>query len=215
VRARVVLGLLIGLAVAGLLAVLSASTVRLAGTSHVRTAGFNVRVPGGAEVCQPATSLAAGAGAARLLVGTYGQPVPPLAVRFEAPGGGVLAQGRHDGGGREGYVTVPFAAAVEALHPVARACVRNLGATPVALGGDVAAPAAGARIAGGEPQGVVAFAYPRAHAESWWPRLGEMARRFGVGKAPLFGAWTLPLLALALAGLWVATVRLLLRELPR
>ena len=37
--------------------------------------------------------------------------------------------------------------------------------------------------------------------------------RFGLGKASFFGDWTLPAVALLLLGVWVGTVRLLLREL--
>jgi hypothetical protein len=40
-----------------------------------------------------------------------------------------------------------------------------------------------------------------------------LTRRFGLGKASFFGDWTLPVAALLLLGVWVATVRLLAREL--
>jgi hypothetical protein len=49
--------------------------------------------------------------------------------------------------------------------------------------------------------------------ESWWQMLGLLARRFGFGKAPFFGTWTLPLVAVLLLFVWIATVRLLAREL--
>ncbi len=42
---------------------------------------------------------------------------------------------------------------------------------------------------------------------------GMLDERFGLGKASLFGDWTLPAMALALLGVWIAAVRLLAKEL--
>ena len=55
--------------------------------------------------------------------------------------------------------------------------------------------------------------YLRPGSESWWQLLGVLDERFGFGKATFFGDWTLPVAALLLLGVWVATVRLLIREL--
>jgi hypothetical protein len=59
----------------------------------------------------------------------------------------------------------------------------------------------------------ISLVYLRARSESWWQLLPTLTRRFGLGKASFFGAWTLPLAALLLLGVWVSAFRLLLREL--
>jgi hypothetical protein len=61
--------------------------------------------------------------------------------------------------------------------------------------------------------GPISLFYVRDARESWWEMLGLLARRFHFGKAPFFDTWTLPLLAVLLLGVWIATVRLLVREL--
>jgi hypothetical protein len=61
--------------------------------------------------------------------------------------------------------------------------------------------------------GRISIRYARAGEQSWWEMLGALDRRFGLGKASFFGDWTLLAAALALLGMWIATVRLLAREL--
>lgn len=97
----------------------------------------------------------------------------------------------------------------------ATACVYNGGRSKVALGGDIATPANGARVGAGAVQGVVAFTYVRPGGMSWWPLLGGIARRFPIGKVSFLGAWALWACAAVLLGAWIAALRLLLRELPR
>ena len=55
--------------------------------------------------------------------------------------------------------------------------------------------------------------YLRAGEESWWQLIPTLSERFGLGKAPLYGAWSLLLAALLLLGVWIAVFRLLAREL--
>jgi hypothetical protein len=68
-------------------------------------------------------------------------------------------------------------------------------------------------VDGSQQPGRISLLYLRAGSESWWQLLPTLSRRFGLGKASFFGAWTLPLAALLLLGVWVSAVRLLLREL--
>jgi hypothetical protein len=68
-------------------------------------------------------------------------------------------------------------------------------------------------VDGSQQPGRISLLYLRAGSETWWQLLPTLARRFGLGKASFFGAWTLPLAALLLLGVWVSAVRLLLREL--
>ena len=49
----------------------------------------------------------------------------------------------------------------------------------------------------------MSFFYLRAGSESWWHLLPAIDHRFGLGKAAVFGDWTLPVLVLMLAGVWV------------
>lgn len=210
-RVRIVLGIaltLVGVAVA---VTLSQAKPRLAGTSFVAQGTFVV-LPPHATACQRNVWLADDAAAAQLLVGTYGQPLPALALTFTGPDGTVLAHGARAAGGADGPVTVRFTGGAVDGNRVATACVRNGGAHRIALGGAVANPDAAARVAGRPVGGVVGFRYFRAGRESWWSLAPTLAQRFGLGKARVLGTWTLPLLALMLAGLWVVVVRLLLRE---
>jgi hypothetical protein len=61
--------------------------------------------------------------------------------------------------------------------------------------------------------GAISLVYLRHGSESWWELLPTLTTRFGLGKASVFGDWTLPVLALLLLGVWVVTLRLLVREL--
>jgi hypothetical protein len=210
VRVRVVLGVALALVGVAVAVTLSQRGERLAGTSFVQQRAFLVVVPPRGEACQPGTLLSDDSAAAELLVGTYGQPRPALALTFRDADRSVVARGRVAGGRREGTVVVPFARAVEGNRAV-RACVRNEGRDPVALAGDIAPPPSAARIGGRPAAGVVGFRYLRAGRESWWSLMPVIAQRFGLGKAGLFGTWTLPACALLLVGLWLATARLLLR----
>jgi hypothetical protein len=194
---------------------LSSNRARLVGTNYVQTVGLSVSVPAGKQVCQPATFLVSGAGGARLVVGTYGRPTPRLIVRFVESGGSVVAYGNLGAGWREGVVTVPFERPVGAAGSSSTACVRNGGASTIVLGGEFRTAGNSARVPGGKKQGLIAFAYPRALGESWWPSLPDISRRYAVGKVSLAGAFTLPILAIVLLGMWVAAIRLILREQPR
>jgi hypothetical protein len=215
VRIRVVVGVLVALVAAGVLVTLSVHGTRLAGTNLVRLVGLDVKVPAGATVCQPRTPVAGDAGGVRMTIGTYHRPRPALMLHFYDADGALTAAGRLPGGRGEGRVTVPFARPVRGPHSAGPACVHNDGRTPILLGGDVATAANAARVAAGPPQGVIAFTYVRAQRESWWPLLGRIARRFPIGKVSFLGAWSLWACALVLLGVWIAALRLLLRELPR
>ena len=68
-------------------------------------------------------------------------------------------------------------------------------------------------VSGQAPAGSPSILYYRRGRESWWQLLGALDFRFGLGKAAIFGDWTLPAVALAVLALWFAVVRLLVREL--
>lgn len=211
-RVRIVLGVALALVGAAVVATLSRSDERLAGTNLIPQRTYAVVVPPGRTACQRDTPLVDDGAAAQLLVGTYGHPRPPLTVTFASADGDVVAAGRTPPAPGQGLATARFAGgAVEGARTV-RACVRNDGPHEIALGGAVADPASAARVGGAPSGGTIGVRYLRAGRESWWAVAPVVAQRFGLGKASAFGAWTLPLLALALLGLWLAAVRLLLRE---
>jgi hypothetical protein len=93
-------------------------------------------------------------------------------------------------------------------------CLRVSGALPVVLGGEGGSITSNSELVNGHRQpGRISLIYLRPGDESWWQLLPTLARRFGLGKASFFGEWTLPLLAVLLLCVWVATARLLTREL--
>lgn len=196
---------------AGIALALSERGARMAGTSFVAQRHFAVALPPGTSACQPGTYLADDAAAVSALVGTYGRPRPALAVTFSEPNGSVVARGRLGAGRREGDVVLPLNRVVEGSRSVT-ACMRNEGSARVVLAGDVANADNAARVDGEPVGGVMGFRYLREGRESWWQLAPVVAQRFGLGKAEVFGTWTLPLLALAIVALWVAAIRLLLRE---
>jgi hypothetical protein len=106
----------------------------------------------------------------------------------------------------------PPAAAGEA----SRFCLTIGGRANVALGGEGGPIGPSSEVIDGSAQaGRVSLLYLRAGSESWWQLLPTLDHRFGLGKAGVFGDWTLPFLALLLAGAWVLVIRLLLHELRR
>ncbi len=207
--------LAVALAVAGgaLLLDMSGSAPRLAGTDHTVAASFVVDLKAGQEVCQPGMELPSEAERVELLVGTYGAPVPEMKLRFLGSNGHLRTAGRLPAGAREGNVTVP----VSYPHGAAASgtlCVLVSGGKDTVLGGAAFTAGPASEEVGGVPQpGRIWTLYLRPGSESWWQLLPTLSRRFGLGKSPVFGDWTLPVAALALLGACVGTVRVLRREL--
>lgn len=209
--ARLALGLALALVLAVLALDMSGSGPRSAGSDHNNPAVFAATVPGGGTVCQPIVPLPVDVARAQLLIGTYGHPVPALALSFSGAGGAV-ASGSRGAGGAEGTVTIP-------VHRVSGGvassfCLHVGGRSTVALGGEGGPIGASSELVNGVAEGGrVSLLYLRAGNESWWQLLPSLDHRFGLGKASFFGDWTLPVLALLLIGVWIAAVRLLLRSL--
>ena len=207
---RVALGLALLAVLAVLVLDMSGSAPRGAGSDHISPVVFAATVPGGGSVCQPIAPLPSDARRVQLLIGTYGRPVPELGVTFGGAGGAVIAQGTLPAGGKEGTVTLP-------IHRVARGeaasfCLHVGGRSTVVLGGEGGPIGATSELVNGQAQsGRVSLLYLRGGSESWWELLPSLDHRFGLGKASLFGDWTLPAMALLLLGVWVCAVRLLWR----
>jgi hypothetical protein len=213
VRVRVVLAVSLTLALGAVALDMSGSAPRTAGSNHVSPSVFAATVPPHGELCEPVVPVPSDAARVQLLIGTFGRPVPVLDVRYLDASGAVVASGRLAAGGREGLVTIPLSES-RGAELATRACLRVGGSSKVVFGGEGGPVSAGSEVVNGAPQGgLVSLLYLRSGSESWWQLLPTLARRFGFGKASLFGDWTLPVLALLLAGVWFAAARVLLREL--
>jgi hypothetical protein len=212
-RVRVVLG-------AALLAVLvvfaidmSGSAPRLAGWDHTNPVVFSVAVPHGGQLCQPAPFLPPEAASMRFLLGTYGKPAPSFDFTFTTAAGAVSATADLPAGVQQGTEKVAIKR-VRGAGETTNMCVQVGGKNKVVLAGESGPASPANAVVQGQPQGGrVSLFYLRRGSESWWQLLPTLITRLGLGKAPLFGDWTLPVLALLLAGVWIASLRLLAREL--
>jgi hypothetical protein len=210
---RVVLALALLVVVGALVLDMSGRGPRTAGSNHVATPVFAATVPGGGTVCQPASPVPGDATRVQLLIGTYGHPVPELNIRFLAAGGEAVADGTLPAGAGEGAVTIPIVHPRAALDSTS-VCLHVGGTATTVVGGEgVPINPGSEQINGKLAGGIIGLLYFRGGEESWWQLLPTLSTRFGLGKAPFFGGWTLPLAALLLLGVWVGTIRLLLGEL--
>jgi hypothetical protein len=213
VRVRVVLAVALALVAGALVLDMSGSAPRTAGSDHVSPVGFVATLNGRGELCQPETALPSDAKRLRVLIGTFGAPVPALGVRFLGPANRVISSGAAAAGAAEGEVTVPISYPHGAAV-LGTLCIHVGASRKTVLGGDEFPAGPLSDQVDGKPQpGRIAVSWVRPGSESWWQLLPTLSSRFGLGKASLFGGWTLLAAALALLGVWVATVRLLLREL--
>ena len=181
----------------GLVVALSDSKPRQSGSNYVAELGPVATLRGNDSRCQGGQVIPADTGALRLLVGTYGRPVPHMLVEVRSAGR-TISSGTFSGG-PQGHVSVP-------LRPV-HARVEN---ATVCLA--VGAPR-GARTVlygSGDQQ---RLEWLRPGSESWFGVLGTVAHRFGLGRGFFGGPWVLGLALLLLAGAWAVAARLTLREL--
>jgi hypothetical protein len=215
VRVRLALGLAVLVVVGALVLDMSASAPRTAGSDHFAPLIFAASLPGAGSVCQAVVSLPRDAARVQLTIGTYGKPVPALTLRFLDPAGRVSAEGHLAAGAHEGVVSIPVHD-VSDPEAATDACVAVERTGPIVLGGEgVPVSDFSERVDGKPEPGRLSLFYFRAGSESWWQLLPTLDERFGLGKAPFFGAWLLPVAALALLGVWIATIRLLARQLGR
>lgn len=207
VRLVVVLGLLAITAVFVL--EMSGSGTRQADSDHVSLPAFAATVPGGGTACQPVSGVPNDIGSVKLLIGTYGRPVPPLRIAFVSAQGQALAAGTI-GGVPEGSVIIPMRRLGD-LSGVAEVCLHVGGTHAVVLGGEQG-PGGSELVNGKHQPGSISLTYLRPGSETWWHLLPTLDTRFGLGKASFFGGWTLPVMAVLLLGTWIASIRLLWRD---
>jgi hypothetical protein len=210
VRAVLVIG---ALAVVAALALdMSGSAARTAGSDRVSPQQFAAIVPGGGVVCQPISPLPADAVRASILIGTYGRPLPPVGLRFLDASGATVASS-FVSGGRQGYVVFPLKR-VAVAAAARRACLRLGGGYHDAIGGSGATLGPDSEVIDGhrQPAKITIF-YLRRGEQSWWQLLPLLDLRFGLGKAPFFGRWTLAAVLVLVLIVWAGTLRFLAREL--
>jgi hypothetical protein len=217
-RVRIALGLAFLATAIGLAIDMSGSAPRIGGDNKVSwpPPSFTDIVPGGGRICIGETALPADTGRIEMTIGTFGRRLPPIAVAFEDGSGKVVARGMLKGGGEQGPQAV---SSLPLSHRrgasvLGKLCLHVGGHRKLAFGGAPFALAAAFTTINGAPQtGRPAVIFFRPGSESWWSLLGALDERFGLGKSPIFGDWTLPLVALAILALWFSLGRLLWREL--
>jgi hypothetical protein len=215
-RVRIALVLAFLATAIGLVIDMSASAPRLAGSDHIHwpPAAIVGTLHSPGALCLPGTVLPADAARMVTTIGSFGRPLPRLRLTFTSPQGRLVASGGLPRGGKEGEeVSIPFryphgASALGTL------CIHSAGRHPLVfygwLGQGTPVTIDGATVTN---DATISILYYRPGSESWWQLLGALDQRFGLGKSPIFGTWTLPVIALAMIALWVGLARVLFREL--
>jgi hypothetical protein len=213
VRVRIVLVIGVLLVVGALAVDMSRAAPRTAGSDHTSMTTFSASVPGGGRLCQIAPRLSPEASSAQVVIGTFSRQVPALTLHFVGAADSEVGAGYRQAGGREGLVTIPFTRRAPA-RDAKSVCLVVGGNTGVVLSGERGKIGRPSEVVNGRRQGGrISILYLRPGEQSWWELLGVLDHRFGLGKASLFGDWTLPAAALAMLALWLAAIRLLAREL--
>ena len=195
VHAALVAGIVVLLAAVGI--TMAQPAPRAAGSNHVPEIEEAVKLKrGGGRHCQDGETIPRDAAALRLLIGTYGRPVPKSSVSARRANGGQVTAGERPAGGSEGHVDIPVKR-VEVSASGVRVCVRVSGSGRSVLYG-----------AGGR----VRFEWMRPGSESWFALLPTITHRFGLGRANLAGSLLLPFVGLLLLAAWAVAIRLVLRE---
>src|SRR5215212_419764 len=88
--------------------VLAQAGTRQAGTNSILEIAQAAQLRPGERHCQPGETVPKDAAGLRLLVGTYGKPVPELRVAVRDPDGGLLTRGRLPARAHEGHVLIPL-----------------------------------------------------------------------------------------------------------
>lgn len=212
-RVRIALGLAFLATAIGFLVDMSGSAPRLAGDDHVHwpATAFVDMVPGGSVLCEGGVILPSDAARMELTIGAYGHPMPRIGIDFLTYGGRTVAKSTVPAGRPGGQVVSLRLGYPHGPSVPGRLCLHVGGHRLLAFGGQPGT-LGGATVDGREAQAVAILFY-RPGRESWWQLLGALDLRFGLGKSPIFGDWTLPVIAVAAFALWFGVARVLIREL--
>jgi hypothetical protein len=217
-RVRIALGLAFLATAIGLVIDMSGSAPRLAGDDHAQWTppAFVATVRGGGVLCTGGVVLPAHAARVVMTIGsTVGNktvPLPRIGIDFAASGRRTVTSVLSAGHAPGEDVSMPLhyphgddADGTLCLHIGGR---RN---HSLQFGG--IAPSAGTTVDGVTMPTRVSMLFYRPGRSSWWSLLGALDLRLGLGKSPIFGAWTLPVIALVALALWFGVARVLIREL--
>ncbi len=174
----------------GVMAALSQSAVRLAGTNNVFLRFANVTLEDGVTACERRETVPGGTAAIRLSTQLGGQAGSTLAARVIDRNGRTVSRGSLPSGWRGRYADIPVAT-VDATLTGAQVCVTSSGAETVKLlGFGSADEAAGVMVDGRALRETIRVAYLRGGEETWWSLLPTVAHRMGIGRGTLLdGAW--------------------------
>jgi hypothetical protein len=169
---------------------------RLAGTNLYDAGSFSIVVQPGKQHCERGQFIPADTDRARMTIGSYGKPVPPIELTVTDESGRRLVDRRTPPAPREGVVVLPLGHTTQSPGPESVVCVRPVG-SKIALGGF---------------QKNARIEWLRPGEESYFQLSGVILHRFGIGKPGWTGGWTLIAAFGLMAGLCALTVRVLLRE---
>jgi hypothetical protein len=215
-RVRIALGLAFLATAIGLVIDMSSAAPRLAGDDQVRwpPPALVAVVPGGGNLCTSSLLLPGDAARMVMTIGkapNVGGLLPRVGIEYTTAAGVRTVDTALRAGATPGEtVSLP-------LHyphgPDADGtlCLHVNGHQKLEFGG--AAPLGGTTI-DGTPQPVrISILFYRPGRESWFSLLGALDLRLGLGKSPIFGDWTLPVIFVAFLAMWFGAARLLWREL--
>ena len=213
-RVRIALGLAFIATLVGLLIDMSGSAPRLAGGDRIHWPAPDPAVavaPAGTRMCVEGTILPDDA--ASMLIAIHGaEHLPRITATFTDSGGAVLARGVLPAGAVEsGAVAIDLHRPAHAPSAIGSLCLRGGGHATLVYDGVTGVGTT--TVNGVDQTGSPAIIYYRRGSETWWSLLGALDLRFGLGKAAIFGDWTLPVVALAAFALFAGVFRLLVREL--
>jgi hypothetical protein len=221
-RVKLAIGLGLAIVGAGVLITLSLRAPREQGSNTtVELSGLTVAVPGHGRRCQYSERVPGGTRALRIFASAVAPPDGPLEVTVARPGRRgvpplVVASARLPFGLRRPSASAPLRPAVRRDLYNAQVCLYNRGRQAVQAAGNLTPFLGG----GANPFSLhlpdqARVDYMRGGRESWWSVSSAVADRFGLMQTSFFGAWTIWAMFAALAGLWAATIVLLVRNLGR
>jgi hypothetical protein len=187
------------------LATMGRESPPLAASNSVPLQSLVVQLGRGSNVCQSILAPR-GAGVAKLFVApldaTQG---PPMSMRLD-DSGRTLRTSRIGGGWTGESVRFPFST-LTATYPAARICVRTKGRPEVRFTGFSNPPSTTTRVNGKHVPAVIGAEFFRPGKTDAWSLLPAIARRAGILKGSLAGAWSFWLaVALVLSGGAIALV---------
>jgi hypothetical protein len=221
-RVKVAIGLGLAIVGAGVLITLSLRAPREQGSNtRVELSGLAVFVPSHKRRCQYLEHVPGGTRALRIFATAVAPPDGPVDVTVARTGRRgvpprVLASARLPFGLRTQSTIAPLRPAIRRDLSDAQICLYNRGRQAVQAAGTLT-PILGS---GANPDGErlpdeARVDFMRGGKESWWSVSPTVADRLGLMQTSFFGAWTMWALFAALAGLWAATIVLLVRNLGR